>query len=571
MSERLVEEDELRAALRARRPDPDAFQRAVREKLEAAEAAAPPVGKAAAFLPPGLLQISVAGIAGKPTLGKLGASLVALPVLVLLMTALTFVAGVRSLRRLDASRDTGGDDARALHEALGWWRAHGLVNLAVLVFMLWLALAGNVDLLLGILVVSMGFIVFVLRSLSSRGWASRRLVGAQCGGFLGSLAMWVWMATKDRFEPGAGWAAPLAYALMLGGGFACMYLALPAERDVARNAMRIVGGLVLAPLVLLLFLLAPLRTGASAGELRAWAEEFAAPPGRSAAWGDLRDVALALRALADGDPRLAPDLARAEAAYRAGLARGEDVSPIVDGYAAELGLFDERDWPRLLADHRAKGLFAAAGPVTHLDQRRAALEAACASGVLDAAQRDVLARRLVATWDGDEEFANLSELAELCRALERIERGAAVEELARPARAALARAWLSEGARVKSQLGGFVRYYQRGAGEERYTDQRTMTAALELLARFGVPEEIDLTRVRAHVAHGAQRRGLTGGPRSYELRACLNHALFEHELGARTQPPSLLERVLALRLLIGVALLVGLCVYATGRAPRAWG
>ena len=139
-NETLIDERSLREALRPLRPEPDGFEDAVREKIEArAERLAvledsPFLRQAAALLPPGIAPMMPVAVAGKKVFAQAAATLFAMPVLVLAMTGITFVAGLRSLRRLDAQRL---DDERAVARAARWWRAHPLgVLTAVSIFLI---------------------------------------------------------------------------------------------------------------------------------------------------------------------------------------------------------------------------------------------------------------------------------------------------------------------------------------------------------------------------------------------------------------------------------------------------
>jgi hypothetical protein len=235
----LVDERDLRAALAPLRPDPEAFEAAVRARIERGvePIGGEPLSRAAGWLPPGALELAAGGLGAKSLVGKLAGGLLALPVLAVAALTGTFVAGVHAVRRLDGTRDRGVDELDELRGALGYWRVHAWLHLAALAAMAVLTFTGHVDLVLGLMILSMTWIVLVSRRLSRAGLASRRHVGRWCGGVLFVLAMSMTRPLGGGSSL-ASWPYWLAAGVLYLGSWTCAYLAAPEEGFHGRKTMR---------------------------------------------------------------------------------------------------------------------------------------------------------------------------------------------------------------------------------------------------------------------------------------------------------------------------------------------
>jgi hypothetical protein len=210
MSLSLVPEDEVRAALRPYRPDRDAFEAAVRERLQVAEQrqaadplwrASPLLKSAAAFLPLQVLAgCKAAPAASNATASATGAaggykliSYLAFPAISLFV--LLGAAGF-SARKIRAIRDASGkelSDSEAMREATSrWWRENRWSAWTVFAVTIALALLGASWLLFLFYIVSFGLLLSILSSLAKLGLGNRQLIGRSCMlglMFLGQTAM----------------------------------------------------------------------------------------------------------------------------------------------------------------------------------------------------------------------------------------------------------------------------------------------------------------------------------------------------------------------------------------------
>ncbi len=193
MSVTLVPEDDLRAALRPYRVDPDAFEAAVRARLNASSrrvddpsaSLSPALQSAAAFLPLEIItggQMKGAAAKLAPATGVyklLGyAAFPAISLFVLLGATVFSVLKIRSIRHENGS---GPLDELALRASTKqWWHEHR--------WSVWLVFAGTIAmswvgatwlLFLGY-IVSFGFLLYVLTSFAKIGLGNRLLIGQSC-------------------------------------------------------------------------------------------------------------------------------------------------------------------------------------------------------------------------------------------------------------------------------------------------------------------------------------------------------------------------------------------------------
>lgn len=566
----LIDERELREVLRPLRPEPEAYEEAVRARLAEREKrlakldGSPFLRQAAALLPPGMAPLLPATAAGKKVFAQLAATLFAMPVLVLAMTGVTFVAALRSLRRLDARHV---DAERPLAQARRWWRAHPVGALVAMLLFLVLGLMQSIDLLMGLVLVSMVVLTWVLRKLSDAGLAGRTQVGAPCGYMLILLAMGVSPVRELLGIQHAELQGFLVYTSLFAGGMTCFFFSIPAGGRSITGLTRIAALLIFLPLLafvvgLQLYGYHPRTTGMTRAELVEYAENTAPRLEGSPDWRVLREVALWLEET--GSERL--DLTPSRTAFRDALNRGEDISNFVLGDAADLGWIEDEDWASILEEGPSKRLLASKGKIPFLRQARASLHGLVETGALGNAERNHLANRLVATWNAENVHAQLELLNEIVRDLELIGRADRLAKMTPTVHAALTAAWMPEGVKRETDAGGFALYYRRGKD---FANGRAALEAVWLMARLGVPAEIDLARVREHL-RGEATRNLDRPVSSPDVEEALALAALEHDfvgLLPEEPAPTPLHVLLDWRLTIGVFLLVGLCVYATLRAP----
>ena len=195
MSVTLVPEDDLRAALRPYRVDPDTFESAVRARLSDATQSvrptrfanlSPALRGAAAFLPLEVIaasQMTAASVKLAPATGvyKL-LSYVAFPAISLFVLLGAAVFSVVKIRRIrDENAPAPFDEASAARTAQNnggtttdWAR---LLVFAANLAMAWI---GATWLLFLFYIVSLGFLLYVLTSFAKIGLGNRLVVGQSC-------------------------------------------------------------------------------------------------------------------------------------------------------------------------------------------------------------------------------------------------------------------------------------------------------------------------------------------------------------------------------------------------------
>lgn len=566
----LIDERSLREALRPARPEPEAFEDAVLRKIEERERRAALLERstflrqAAGLLPPGLAPMTPVAAAGEKVFAKLAATIFAMPVLVLAMTGITFVAGLRSLRGLDA-RHVGQE--RSFDEARTWWRTHAFAAFLVLALFTALGMMRSIDLLLGLVVLSMLVLTWVLRRLSAAGLAGRRQVGMLCGYLLFMTTMGIAPLRQLLGVQHSGAQGFLVYALLFVGGLICYYLAIPEGGDPRTGLTRAGALLIFLPFLAVVLGLQvlfwnPKTVGMTRAELIDYVEGPAPALDRSPDWRALREAVLWLQRAGGDDLDLTPS----RAAFRDALARGDEISNYVLGDAADLGWIEDGDWESVLEEGQVRRLRQGSGKIPFLRQMRASLHGLVETGALGDAGRDRLADRLILTWDGGDKHARLELLAEIVRDLELIGRENRLARLTPTVRAALVDAWMPKGVRRESDAGGFVVYYRQ---EGEFASAQATGEAIRLMERFGVPEEIDLARVREYL-RGEATRYANQPVSSVDVERAVALASLERDLAGELpvdRTPTFLQLLLAWRLTIGVFLLTALYVYATLRAP----
>lgn len=582
-----LEERELLELLRPHRPDPRAFRegvaRRVREREQAARrersepARASLARRVAALLPPQL-----AGALGSAGGGK-GLSLaLALPALVLVSTFGAFAAGVRSLRRTareaelppaegNAPARTGARArsarARPLVLDLGAGsRLVGALHLASLAALLVSGLFGYgfaLDVLCAALLVAMVALVACARALGRAGLLARGEVARLCVGVLASVLVGVFLwrqglGLPDESSLGVGWPV----SVVLCGLLACVGL---ARRAGAQSGLpKGWTGFLLAWLAFVVLLDPFGCTRSSPGALRASFPRLAASPAELSGWREAAATWEALRAAG----LAAPDTAGLRARVEHALEAGEPAHPQVWTAAARMGLVDAAHW-RLLAARELEAYaleqLVQAGarwnPTPYYEYRVPMLLAARPPSE---AERAALVAKLERVLDGTDEPLALRPALSAVHALEWLGREDLVQARRASLRALLVRHWIPGSEhRLFARPGGFSAYPEtiRGSLPEASWE------GVELLARVGAPEAVDLRLLRGYLrlASHAFPLGVELAP---ELDALARAALLrlEREIGLPSRTP--LERVLDERLLVAAALLVTLCLLAIGLAPR---
>ncbi len=568
--ETLVDERELAAALRGLAPERAAFREAVERRLRAVEAtdegnrgarelrAADGAWwrRAAAWLPAELAPGAVAG-AGAKLSWKALPGLVVLPAVTFAMLVAPVVFALQSFSSQD------GPGRERLAAVSSWWRAHrraGFVTLALLalLFLFEPASAG-----MALLLVSTGVLALLLARLKAAGFGQRAEVGSRAATLLLVLAVWMGGFTgpwRALFPSERAWQ--LGFCVLALGAAVCALLALHARygtpwraltRSGARDAVLSIAVVLLVPWSAVLLWSAftvPLRHADHVQQLEA------SRPGDLATWEQARRATAWYRTLG-----LEPDLAGLRAHWESRRATDEARMPGFLAAGIDLGFVAPAELATIAAEGRA--LLHEDGPVRGASLReRADLLALVRSGELTEPERAQLAARLVASHEASTAPWVLARLVTVAGLLDELGRRDLADGLRPAAHRILAQTWV-RGHGLFFRRAGFLAP-SGAAGTFAYPPHTH--DALDLMLRFGVPPGIEL----GDVAHGLQDSALRRLPwaerRALEDEADLALSKLEGGLLPRTGP---LRRIGAHRVLLALAVLVGFCVLATLRAPRA--
>src|SRR5688572_12664146 len=502
--EALIDERELAAALRGLRVAPEDFRAAVERRLREAEAesakrnpsdertALAAAGgwwrRAAAWLPAELVPTSLAG-AGAKLSWKALPGLLALPALTFAMVVLPVFLAFQTL----GSR--GGERAEErLAIVRGWWRQHrraALFTLAVigLVFLLEPASAG-----VALLLVSTGVLAVLLARLRAAGFGRRADVARHCANLLFALSLWMAMLGEpwQALFPDER-ATKLGFGVLALGSLVCAALSLGAryaslwqllKRAGAGDAALLVQVVVFTPWSALVVWDG--LTGFPSKIDRVQAVELLRPRGNQ--WEEARKSVAWMR-----HEGLAPDLAGLRAHWLQHRSTGVETDDVFLAAGVDLGFVEEQELALVAAEARA--LLREDGPLRGASLReRADLLALVRHGTLTEAEREHLARRLLASRDAGATPWVIERLGTVAALLDELGLPQLADELRPDAHALLAESWVADDALAElpsRRPGFFARRWQ--PGDESF--HRHTHDALDLMLRFGVPEGIDLAGV----------------------------------------------------------------------------
>jgi hypothetical protein len=577
-------EAELLELFEPHRPDPQAFREGVQkriaklrgergdrengdepespngerdEKLESRQAPAW-VRKVASFFPPdfGALLLSS---------GKGWSAALLLPALTLGALFGAFFMGKRSIARsvreaapAPAPPPRGESEApRNLAQRVGSLMA-GSISVLLYV-LLWFegdsASVSVVDVFLLLLLSSILAVTVQIRGASRAGMLDRDTVLGVCGGVLSTMGFGCWFLV---FPPHHAWnsesvlGAHAAIAVIIVASFA---LALRFT-DISR--LRAISHLAMSGLWFAAFV--PVFTLSTPGDIRSFAESQPLDASHWNAWDEVASSVEALRGTGAHDPDLAPMREELERAIR----DGRSVPYVVWTAGARTDTIDREHW-RLLADRpehaqRLRALLEEDGPLLWRADDDYALTMLLATRELSDDERTRLTERVVLSWPGPEHLDPLARMKQCVRWFDVLERSELAEDRRAEVHEVLSRCWVRDSERQGESSGGFRK------NDHREVSVETTVDAVELIARFGAPSEIDLLRVRGSLRSHAARKGLFSDDdpvRKAPARAALLR--LEGQIGLPER--SWFEAILAERLLIGVLLLVALCWTAVGSAP----
>ncbi len=563
----LIEEQELRAALHPFRAERTAFERTVRQRIDERRRNQdndPLTGlpswlrTAAALLPlPAVAKVAAPG--GTAGVGSklVGAVLFpAISLFVLLGAAVLSAAKVRQIGRRNPAKAV---DAEELPEAVrAWWHTHRWGAGTVFAISLGLAAIGATWLLYLFYVVSLGLLVHVIASLSKAGLGNRSMVAISCLMalmFLGQLAVFSGIGDNEIHFVDQNLVAVVFYVgVLLLLPFAASSSAL--VKPVA-NSSRIASMSFLIAILLgiVAWFAGPILRPITPQRVKTYVESFDTAPFSTVSW---RQWEIPARwAIDDG---LQPDLTRPRRlleqelagkqngfvlgnAFRTGLVRPSDLRKLRDYKSQRESLFS------------AQGLDLAPQQLTSLALTGWVIRAAVMAGDLTEPERDYLAQRLRATFDELAETGDALELAlRITQLLEVIDRPAAPAEFRQRVHGLLRNLHCVRGGGFQL-AGGFKQY-----AASRTSDLETTAYAVELMAIYGAPDDLDLNWVRSYLKPLAFRAG------NGRWIAAVSRDRLRRLPGVR--PPGWLEILYYERSLLAAVTLVVLCFCATFASPH---
>ncbi len=572
---------ELVELFRRRRPDPDAFRARVAERIVEKERE-PNVDvprersilrteflrRAAAFLP---LDPSAAAF------GKIILTTLALPFIVLVASVGAFVAAAKSVVRTGSTAQPAVKEPSYVQMASSGrlksssYLVQSLQTIGMFALLLPAAIgsAWAVDIVVALVLLAAGALVLVVRGLSTDTLLTPRTVSTQAIAILASLfaGAFLWPASRQAAAAGSdlgiGWAA----SVVLAGMVVCALL--PRQRPSWGS----VGWLLfLTPLLLL----NPMgRTNTSPANLRKQVANYDVEALELRAWEELGLVTEALAAVGER----VPSMPAVERELESVLARsiedklhvwreGVDAHPAVWTAALHAGLMTHDRWCALASRADEKrgldGLLKLSGPLRTPVYNEYQVAMLVATREISPEQRETLASHIEAAWPergSHDPLANALLIVRLLDHLGFVERA--------NARRADVHALLVEHWTGTMPLAVFLRMGGFTPNPERFKTSLAgpTHAAAVLMARFGVPEGIDLRLVRAYLRVESAAPWL-GIPESAYLKGVSRAALLRLERDIGIPPRSKFEAVVGERVLIACALLVLLCVLAIRSAPR---
>jgi hypothetical protein len=569
MSVELVDEQDLRDALRPFRTDPSAFEVAVRERMRVQQSSGeldplnelpPAVRAAAAFLP---LQLLAGGkvSSAAPTLAgsqKLLAILAfpAISLFVLLGATIFSVTRIRGARNDSAAEPRGQKEMQKAVQ--DWWHDHRFGARLVFGLLLGLMIFGASGLLFLLLIVSLGLLAYVVHGLARVGLGNRQVVAGSCltallllGQCTSSLGIGDGSIhfLDQKLVSVVFWLGVLAMT-----PFIAMYPSLHENRfrGAAQRSTSVFLLVILVPLIA--WLSSSVLWPATPARIKSYVESFDRAPNSSASW---REWEIPARWAVESG--LNPDLSTPRrlldaeiageqnpfilsSAFRVGLVRREQVSSLRDLASSRL---------QLLGDLKP---IVATQQITSIEQADWAIRALVLNNELTAPERDFLAARLHVTLRAlaDSPFDILRDSLVATRLLAVVDRAVDPAMYRQQIHSAL-RSRHRTGWGAFQRTGGFRQF-----GSLSHCDAESTEFAVELMETYGVPDGLDLNWVRSYAR--PQALGLPGRWTSAVTRNRLNDL-------PGAQRPTWWQMLYYERNMLAALVLVGLCIFAAASSP----
>ena len=578
----LVSEDDLRAALRRYRVDPDGFEAAVRARLKASPkrqddpfaSLSPALQGAAALLPLEILtggQLRGAATKLAPATGfykLLGyVAFPAISMFVLLGATVFSILKIRSIRHENGSEPL--DELALRASTKQWWREHK--------WGIWLVFAGTIAmswvgatwlLFLGY-IVSFGFLLYVLTSFAKIGLGNRLLVGRSCLFglvFLGQAAGMSGIGDQEIHIVDQAILLPLflcgALVVALVTGSSMIRNSSLAHRLSERALCAAWAGwlaVFAGPVIFLTaWFMAPILWPPTPARINAYVESFDSAPFSSSSWQRWEIVASWAV-----ESRLAPDLSGPRRLLAAEMA-GEQ-NPFILGTAFRVGLVrtdqlsqlrDYENRRHLLLDDPTH--YMETQPITSLEQEDWLIRAAALRNDLTIGQRDYLGKRLHRTLEAmsTDPYVVLETPLRATQLLKVIGRPVDTDRYREKVHDLLRKLHSKKGGGFQV-AGGFMDY---SVDELQVGSLKATSCAVELMEIYGVPDDLDLNWVRSFL----RPQWIRQPPEKWMAAVTLDR--LNHLPGVTH--PTWLRMMYYERSLLAATVLVGLCLYATLSSPK---
>jgi hypothetical protein len=361
------------------------------------------------------------------------------------------------------------------------------------------------------------------------------------------------------------------FLVLLVGEFVCLLLGGRRKLAVGVLAWSVGVTLFLNPLGL---------TRHSTGDLRRQLASFDLDVSELTRWEQAGMLHRALTVAGAETPDMGDVAARVKDAIRSGA----KVHPRVWTVSSQMGLLEPSDW---------QGLALRKSEAYKLDQLRGGINGVLegkeprglsrttyqqyvlpmllanqeVDGDLTEEALEALAQTVLSLWPETGDHSALEQASACVGLLDLLGRDDLVNELRPSARQLLVDHWVSgRDLALYGKAGGFT---PQPAKFKTSMDGATWDG-VDLMARFGAPDSIDLDLLRGHLLHESQGFGTLGDLHAY-LKAKSRGALLRLETEFEFPTRSPWERLLGQRLLLGVLLLVVVCVVTAARQPSGAG
>lgn len=577
----LISERDLRMALRPLRPDPVAFEEAVRQQVESQKNVLEKdtsdtssfdqsewVRVAASLIPIPLLgksastSLSIASL-GKLSIGKQIVAYAALPATGLLLIFVTTVWSFFKIRAVNRNGNSGEADVQKSMVIIGRWNflpvtgclAFVLVSMILLYF-------GFVIPVFAFFLLSVVAMVTLITRLGHERMVDRGTVGEILGSWLMTMGQLPFVLVMT------GGGSPLLdqsliQAVLFAGGMVILLIRIQTKWFRSRIVRNLSLSAVTVALTLMLGLIAwftislwhPITTK----RMKSFVESFEKAPFSSANWQIWKFPTVWLL---DSDVTL--NLAKPRKLLESELAK-EEPDPFILRYAFETGLLTPGDTHRLLNLIQQKRFWLSEQsrrtPLTSIGQAFWIVHALVMRGELSEDDRNVLSDRLIVSMEDlktrpfgymIEDQLDITMLARL------IDRPLDIDRY---------RTWVHQTLvdsqrltpRFSTRSGGFSEY-----DSINFSNERGTANAIDLMQIYGVPPDVRINALRSYLRPAA----FDIAPSMIE-NACMRTASL-HRLESLPEVPPLTwyDYVQHEQNLLMSIVFVSLCIFATLSAPK---